>query len=65
VGPRWNVEAERACFSFPGAFKTYANPWEGQNQVIPTHLSMNGEGHGLFLGQVRVVPEPECGQSEM
>jgi hypothetical protein len=33
VGPRWNLEVKRACLSFPGACKTYANPWEGQNQV--------------------------------
>jgi hypothetical protein len=35
VGPRWNLEAERACFSSPGVFKTYTNLWEGRNQVIP------------------------------
>jgi hypothetical protein len=26
---------------------------------------MSGEGYGWFLGQVRVVPEPKHGQSEM
>jgi hypothetical protein len=26
---------------------------------------MSTEGHGRFLGQVRAVPEPECGRSEM
>jgi hypothetical protein len=30
------VPAERACFSFSGAFKTYINPWKGQTQEIPT-----------------------------
>jgi hypothetical protein len=35
VGLRWNLEAEKACFSSPGAFKTYAYLWEGKNQVIP------------------------------
>jgi hypothetical protein len=33
-GYRWNLEAERACFFSPGAFKTYSNLWEGRNQVI-------------------------------
>jgi hypothetical protein len=65
VGLRWNLEAKRACLTFPGAFKTYANPRAGQNQVILTPKSMNWEGHGWFPGQVRAVPEPECGQSEM
>jgi hypothetical protein len=32
-GRSW--EAERACFSAPGAFKTFPNLWEGKNQVIP------------------------------
>jgi hypothetical protein len=27
--------AVRECFSFSGTFKTYANLWEGRNQVIP------------------------------
>jgi hypothetical protein len=26
---------QRVCFCFPGAFQTYANPGERQNQVIP------------------------------
>jgi hypothetical protein len=34
VGPRWNLEAERVCFSSSGAFKTSANLWEGRNEVI-------------------------------
>jgi hypothetical protein len=34
-GTRWKVGAERESFSFPGAFKTYANLWEGKNLVIP------------------------------
>jgi hypothetical protein len=25
---------QRECFSSPGVFKTYANLWEGRNQVI-------------------------------
>jgi hypothetical protein len=32
VGPRWNLEVERACFSSPGTCKTYANLWEGKSQ---------------------------------
>jgi hypothetical protein len=55
---RWNLGAERVCFSSPDAFKIYANLWKRRNQV-------SGEGHGLFLGQVRVVPEPGHGHSEM
>jgi hypothetical protein len=30
-GPRWKLEAEIACFSFLGAFKTNADLWEGKN----------------------------------
>jgi hypothetical protein len=30
VGPR-GIWRKRACFSLPGAFKTYANLWEGRN----------------------------------
>jgi hypothetical protein len=29
-GTRWKLEAERDNISLPGAFKTYANPWEGR-----------------------------------
>jgi hypothetical protein len=29
------AQVESVCVSFPGAFETYANSWEGQNQVIP------------------------------
>jgi hypothetical protein len=36
VGCRWSPLAQRACFSFSGAFKTYTNPWEGPTQEIPT-----------------------------
>jgi hypothetical protein len=32
--------------SSPGAFKTYANLWEGRNQVISIQSSMNVEGKG-------------------
>jgi hypothetical protein len=32
VRPRWNLEAEEACFSSLGALKTYM---AGRNQVIP------------------------------
>jgi hypothetical protein len=35
VRPKWNLPAERACFSFSGTFNTYANRWGGGNQVIP------------------------------
>jgi hypothetical protein len=65
-GPRWKLEAERACFSTPGAFKTYANPWEefGDSQPI-----INEWGRGITsLGQMRTVcavPEPGNGQYEM
>jgi hypothetical protein len=34
-GPSWDLEAEKACFSSPGAFKTFANLWEGRNLVVP------------------------------
>jgi hypothetical protein len=33
---RWSPPAERASFSFSGAFKTYTTPWGGQTQEIPT-----------------------------
>jgi hypothetical protein len=33
--PDGSQEAEGVGFSSPGAFKTYANLWEGRNQVIP------------------------------
>jgi hypothetical protein len=61
------VEAgkHRACFSSPGAFKTYDNLCEGRNQGIPIQSSVSGEGPGKFLCQVRAVPELQCGQSEM
>jgi hypothetical protein len=29
------LEAKRVSFSFAGAFKIYANIWEGKNLVIP------------------------------
>jgi hypothetical protein len=65
VGPRWNLEAEGPCFSSAGALKTYTNLWEGGTQVIPIQQLINGEGHGWSPGQVRAVPEPGHGQSEM
>jgi hypothetical protein len=43
-GTKWKVEAERRkrererdviLFSFPGVFKTYANPWEEKNLLMP------------------------------
>jgi hypothetical protein len=37
---------------FPGAFKTYANPWERGKW---------GAGEGGLPGQVRAVPEPDHG----
>jgi hypothetical protein len=33
VGPDGSYK-QRESFSFPGAFKTYVNPWEGKNPVI-------------------------------
>jgi hypothetical protein len=36
-----------------------------EEPVTPIQKSMSGEGHGQFGGQVRVVPEPGHGQSEM
>jgi hypothetical protein len=55
VGFRWSLEAERAYFSFSGAFKTYDNLWEGRNQVISIHSLMSGEGNGWFPSQVRCI----------
>jgi hypothetical protein len=42
------VGAGGSCksFSFPGAFKTYANLWAGKNLVIPNQYSTSGEWHG-------------------
>jgi hypothetical protein len=57
VRPRWNLEVKRACFCFSGAFKTYANLWEGENQVIPIQKSMSG-WEGAW-----VVPRPGEGGS--
>jgi hypothetical protein len=34
---RRKLGAERASFSFPGAFKTYASLWEGKNLVSSNH----------------------------
>jgi hypothetical protein len=34
VGPRWKPEAKTACSCSSGAFKTYDNLWEGEDQVI-------------------------------
>jgi hypothetical protein len=34
MGLRWMLEDERAYFCSLGAFKTYDNLWEGENQVI-------------------------------
>jgi hypothetical protein len=34
-GIRWELEAERASFSFPDALKIYAHLWEGKTMVIP------------------------------
>jgi hypothetical protein len=35
VESRWNLEAEKAYFPSPGAFKTYVDLGERRNQVIP------------------------------
>jgi hypothetical protein len=46
VGPGGNWK-QKEHFSFPGAFKTYTNLWEGKNLVIPNHQSwMCGRGTG-------------------
>jgi hypothetical protein len=44
---RWRLPAEGACFSFSGAFKTYANP-RGSADPGDSHAIINrvGEGHG-------------------
>jgi hypothetical protein len=34
VGPG-GIWRPRDCVSFPGAFETYTNQWEGKNLVIP------------------------------
>jgi hypothetical protein len=39
---RWNPPAERACFSFSGAFKTYTNPWEGRPRRFPPNNEQVG-----------------------
>jgi hypothetical protein len=57
VGATWNLEAERACFSSPGAFKTYADLWEGKNQALP----MSGEGQVQFLGLGEGGPRARVG----
>jgi hypothetical protein len=45
-GAQIDLEAEKVSFSSPGAFKTCAHPWEGQNQLI-SHATINeGEGQG-------------------
>jgi hypothetical protein len=37
---------ERTCFHSLGAFKTYDNLCEGENQVIPIQQTMSGEEYG-------------------
>jgi hypothetical protein len=59
-GPQWNLEAERACFSSPGAFKIYAHLWEepGDSQPIINEWG----GARVVPGQMRVVQAiPESG----
>jgi hypothetical protein len=47
VVPRWNLKAERVCFSSPVAFKTYVNLWDGKNQVII--IIRTGERHEAWM----------------
>jgi hypothetical protein len=35
VEPRWNRKVKSMYFSFPGAFKTYAHPWEEPSDSHP------------------------------
>jgi hypothetical protein len=37
---------QRVSFSSPGAFKTYANLWEGRNQGVPIQNQGVGRGTG-------------------
>jgi hypothetical protein len=53
VGPG-GICRQRACFSLPGAFKTYTNLWEGQNQV--DYLPIINE-----WGEAWLVPGPDEG----
>jgi hypothetical protein len=43
-GCRWSLPAERACFSFSGAFKTYTTPWEGRPRRFPPNNEWVGRG---------------------
>jgi hypothetical protein len=36
--------AERVCFSFSGAFKTYTNSWEGRPRRFPPNEEPVGRG---------------------
>jgi hypothetical protein len=40
------VSRQRACFSFSGAFKTYATPWEGRLKRFPPNNERVGRGTG-------------------
>jgi hypothetical protein len=37
---------QRECYSFPGAFKTYANLWEGITRWFPSNNQWVGSGVG-------------------
>jgi hypothetical protein len=48
-GAQWvQVEstAERACFSFSGAFKSYTTSWEGRPRRFPPNNEQAGRGLG-------------------
>jgi hypothetical protein len=62
-GLRWNLEAQKACVSSP--FKAYSNLWEGRSHVGFYAIIKERGGVWAAPGQVRAVPEPESGQSEM
>jgi hypothetical protein len=64
VGPRWNLEAERTCFFSPGAFNTFDNLGAGKPSVSYPIINVWG-GTWVVPDQMRMVPEPERGQSEM
>jgi hypothetical protein len=45
-GGRWSQPAERECFSFSDAFKTYPTPWEGRPRRFPPNNEQVGRGRG-------------------
>jgi hypothetical protein len=53
---RYEAEAERELFLYPGTFKTCANLCEGTNLGSSSAIMMSGEGFGC--------PPPQGGFSE-